>query len=74
MSSTEVKVVVVFDAMMSGQPTHKEIFAGYSFVNLNCRRCQIFLEFYLVGNIESENCFSIAVCSSIFLQIFLKIR
>lgn len=25
----EVKVVVVFDAMMSGLPTHKENFAGY---------------------------------------------
>lgn len=28
-SYTEVKVVVVFDAMMSGLPTHKETFAGY---------------------------------------------
>lgn len=26
---TEVKVVVVFDAMMSGLPTHKETFDGY---------------------------------------------
>ncbi|GFP80431.1 hypothetical protein PHJA_000186500 [Phtheirospermum japonicum] len=26
----EVKVVVVFDAMMSGLPTHKEDFSGYS--------------------------------------------
>lgn len=26
---SEVKVVVVFDAMMSGLPTHKEDFAGY---------------------------------------------
>jgi hypothetical protein len=25
----EVKVVVVFDAMMSGLPTHKESFVGY---------------------------------------------
>lgn len=25
---TEVKVVIVFDAMMSGLPTHKESFAG----------------------------------------------
>ena len=25
---TEVKVVVVFDALMSGLPTHKENFAG----------------------------------------------
>lgn len=32
---TEVKVVVVFDAMMSGLPTHKENFAGQYFVNLN---------------------------------------
>lgn len=30
--SAEVKVVVVFDAMMSGFPTHKEDFAGYSFL------------------------------------------
>lgn len=29
--STEVKVVAVFDAMMSGLPTHKEDFAGYHF-------------------------------------------
>ena len=27
----EVKVVVVFDAMLSGLPTHKEDFAGYIF-------------------------------------------
>jgi len=27
-------VVVVFDAMMSGLPTHKEDFAGYSFLCL----------------------------------------
>lgn len=27
-SSTEVKVVVVFDAMMSALPTHKENFGG----------------------------------------------
>ena len=31
---TEVKVVVVFDAMMSGLPDHKEDFAGYIFVTL----------------------------------------
>lgn len=30
----EVKVVVVFDAMMSGLPTHKENFAGYDIGNL----------------------------------------
>lgn len=28
-SCTEVKVVVVFDAEMSGLPTHKETFVGY---------------------------------------------
>lgn len=33
-SSTEVKVVVVFDAMMSGQSTHRENFAGYYFLKL----------------------------------------
>lgn len=27
-------MVVVFDAMMSGLPTHKEDFAGYSFMGL----------------------------------------
>lgn len=28
-SFVEVKVVVVFDAMLSGLPNHKESFAGY---------------------------------------------
>jgi predicted RNA-binding protein with PIN domain len=32
----EVKVVVVFDALMSGLPTHKEDFAGYSHLALFC--------------------------------------
>lgn len=32
---TEVKVVAVFDAMLSGLPTHKETFAGYVLLKLN---------------------------------------
>lgn len=37
-------MVVVFDAMMSGLPTHKEDFAGYSFSEPKLLTALIFLE------------------------------
>ncbi|KAG5022983.1 hypothetical protein JHK82_018883 [Glycine max] len=36
-----VKIVVVFDAMMSGLPTHKEDITGYSFLPIIQCTCQV---------------------------------
>ncbi|KAK6915814.1 NYN/PIN ribonuclease, YacP-like, partial [Dillenia turbinata] len=50
----EVKVVVVFDALMSGLPTHKENFAGYLFSSYAFK---LFLDIFSIDIIfSSETC------------------
>ena len=56
---TEVKVVIVFDALMSGLPTHKESFEGYYFYELK------FLDSFILFFFASTFLFNFSECPSV---------